>query len=387
MFSCTSVFHSIEQCKAKVIIEQGGTSSSKSYSTMQLAYLRAIQIPKLVITITGESLPNLRKGIYRDAEAIFSKSPYLQRQVINWNKTDRIINFKNGSLIEFISNLDEQSAKAGKRDILIVDEAQGVSWPIFFTLAIRTRGQIFVLYNPTAAFWAHEKLIGTTPESNDLNATVQLYITDHRHNCFLTQDEHDKIEGIKDKELWNVYARGRTGNLTGLIFPNWKMIPDKDFPWNEDGKFGGLDFGYTNDPTAGVMCVRIGENIFVHELCYTTALTANNLFQLYTANKFTDGDPIYCEHDGDMIRQLRASGLLAIAARKGQGSIKAGIAKINEYNIFYTESSKNIKAEREKYMWMIDPDTGKPINTPVDQFNHLMDAVRYAIYTSFYRQE
>ncbi len=135
------------------------------------------------------------------------------------------------------------------------------------------------------------------------------------------------------------------------------------------------------------MCVRIGENIFVHELCYTTALTANNLFQLYTANKFTDGDPIYCEHDGDMIRQLRASGLLAIAARKGQGSIKAGIAKINEYNIFYTESSKNIKAEREKYMWMIDPDTGKPINTPVDQFNHLMDAVRYAVYTSFYRQE
>lgn len=387
MFSCTAVFQAIESCKAKVVVEQGGTSSSKSYSTMQLAYLRAIQIPKMVITITGESLPNLRKGIYRDAEAIYSKSPYLQRQTTNWNKTDRIINFKNGSLIEFISNLDEQSAKAGKRDILIVDEAQGVSWPIFFTLAIRTRGQIFVLYNPTAAFWVHEKLIGTTPQSNDLNATVQLYITDHRHNCFLTQDEHDKIEGIKDKELWNVYARGRTGNLTGLIFPNWKMIPDSQFPWKEDGKFGGLDFGYTNDPTAGVMCVRISENIYIHELCYTTALTPNNIYQLYTANGFTQENPIYCEHDGDMIRQLRSLELLAIAARKGVGSIKAGIAKINEYNIFFTESSKNIKAEREKYMWMIDPDTGKPINTPVDQFNHLMDAIRYAVYTSFYRQE
>lgn len=387
MFDCTAVFQAIESCKAKVIVEQGGTSSSKSYSTMQLAYLRAIQVPKLVITVTGESLPNLRKGIYRDAEAIYSKSKYIQQQVINWNKTDRIINFKNGSLIEFISNLDEQSAKAGKRDILIVDEAQGVSWPIFFTLAIRTRGQIFVLYNPTAAFWAHEKLIGTTPQSNDLNATVQLYITDHRHNCFLSQDEHDKIEGIKDKELWRVYARGMTGNLTGLIFPNWKMIPDKDFPWKEDGKFGGLDFGYTNDPTAGVMCVRIGENIFVHELCYTTALTPNNIYQLYTANGFTQENPIYCEHDGDMIRQLRALELMAIAARKGVGSIKAGIAKINEYNIYFTESSKNIKAEREKYMWMIDPDTGKPINTPVDQFNHLMDAIRYAIYTSFYRVE
>lgn len=386
MFDCTAVFQAIESCKAKVVVEQGGTSSSKSYSTMQLAYLRAIQTPKLVVTVTGESLPNLRKGIYRDAEAIYSKSKYIQSQVVNWNKTDRIINFKNGSLIEFISNLDEQSAKAGKRDLLIVDEAQGVSWPIFFTLAIRTRGQIFVLYNPTAAFWAHEKLIGTTPVSNDLNATVQLYITDHRHNCFLSQDEHDKIEGIKDKELWRVYARGMTGNLTGLIFPNWKMIPDKDFPWNEDGKFGGLDFGYTNDPTALVMCIRIGGAIYVHELCYTYEIVPpalNALIKKY----FKEEEPIYCEHDGNWIRQLRALEVLAIAAKKGPNSINPGISKIKEYQIYYTESSKNIKTEVSKYMWMIDPDTNQPLNTPIDAFNHCLDAIRYAIYTHFWRQE
>jgi phage terminase large subunit len=254
-------------------------------------------------------------------------------------------------------------------------------------LAIRTRKQIFIAYNPTASFWAHEKLIGTTPATNDLSATVQLYISDHRHNCFLTQDEHDKIENIKDKELWNVYARGKTGNLTGLIFPNWKMIPDKDYPWNEDGRFGGLDFGYTNDPTAAVMCKRIGNKIFVHELCYQTAMTPTHIKALFVSVGFTPDDPIYCEHDGENIRQLRMLELMAIAARKGQGSINAGISKVNEYEVFFTESSKNLKIEKEKYMWMIDPDTGKPINTPIDQFNHLLDAIRYAVYSSFYRQE
>lgn len=354
---------------------------------MQLAFLRALQTGKLIITVTGESLPNLRKGIYRDAEAIFGKSTYLQEHILNWNKTDRIINFKNGSLIEFISNLDEQSAKAGKRDVLIVDEAQGVSWPIFFTLAIRTRGQIFILYNPTAPFWAHEKLIGTTAGGNDMNADVQLFITDHRHNCFLTKEEHDKIENIKDKALWNVYARGRTGNITGLIFTNWKMIPDTDFPWNEDGKFGGLDIGYTNDPTAAVICCRVGDSVFIHELCYTTAMTAIQIKQLFTANGFTPDDPIYCEHDPDMIRQLRNLDILAIPARKGQGSIRAGISKMNEYNIFYTASSKNLKTELSKYMWIIDPDTGKSTNTPIDAWNHLCDSVRYAVYTHFWRQD
>ena len=78
---------------------------------------------------------------------------------------------------------------------------------------------------------------------------------------------------------------------------------------------------------------------------------------------------------------------MAVAARKGQGSINAGISKVKEYEIYYTESSKNIDFERKRYMWMTDPDTGKSINTPIDKDNHLLDAIRYAIYTHFYRAE
>jgi len=381
MFSCTSVFQAIEKCKAKIIILQGGTSSSKSYSSMQLAYLRAIEKQNIVVTVTGESLPNLRKGIYRDAEAIYGKSKYLQSQIVFWNKSDRIITFKNGSLIEFNSNLDEQSAKAGKRDILIVDEAQGISWPIFFQLAIRTRGQVFILYNPTAPFWSHEKLIGTTPQSNDLGAVVQLIISDHRHNPFLSAEDHRKTENIKDEELWWVYARGRTGNLTGLIFPNWKMIPDKDFP-NDQPFCGGLDFGYTNDPTAGVKVVKISDQYFIKELCYEAGLAPKSLKTILSAEGFDSSKILYCEHDPEMVNALRRLGILATKAKKGQGSINAGIMNLKQYDVYYTESSKNLHMERSKYMWKKDPSTGKSINVPIDDFCHLIDACRYAEYST-----
>jgi phage terminase large subunit len=383
----TPVFEAIHNATEKVIILQGGTSSSKTYSAMQSNILYCIYNPNHIVTVTGESIPNLKKGAYRDAETIYANSPWFQSMVSQWNKTDRTIEFKNGAKMEFISNLDEQSAKAGKRDRLFVDEANGIPWGIFFQLAIRTKGQIMIAYNPSAPFWAHDKLIGTTPEGNDLSATVKFLRSWHEHNTALSEDEHRKIEGIKDPDLFRVYARGLTGNLVGLIYPNWKMIPDKDFPWKEDGKFGGLDFGYTNDPSAGVLCVRIANKIFVHELCYTTAMTPNQIKALFTATGFTQDTPIYCEHDGDMIRQLRQLELLAIPAKKGQGSIKAGISKVNEYEIYYTESSKNLDFERKRYMWLVNPDDGKPTNTPIDKDNHILDAIRYGVYSHFYRAE
>ncbi len=373
-----------------IIINQGGTDSGKTYAIMQLLLHYASDTPAPmidpIITIVAESVPNLKKGAYRAAESIINTTQAISKQIISWNRTDREIVFKRGWKVEFTSAIDEQSAKQGKRQYLFFNEANGISWLIFWQMAKRTRRQVFIDYNPSAPFWAHEKLIGTTPESNDLSASVNLIISDHRHNRFLTEDEHRRTENIKDPDLWRVYARGLTGNLQGLIYVNWKMIPDEMFPV-EDGLFGGVDFGYTNDPTAAVACIRIANNIYVKELCYQTAMTPNQLNALFTTCGFGENTPIYCEHDGDMIRQLRQLELLAIAARKGVGSINAGISKVKEYNIFYTASSKNIEFERAKYMWMIDKETGKPVNTPVETNNHLMDAIRYAIYSNFYRQE
>lgn len=390
MFDTTVVFQANAASKADIVINQGGTSSSKTYSIMQLLFLKCCFEKRIIVTVTGESIPNLKKGAYRDAETIYAHNPWLKQFIVSWNKSDRTIVFKNGSIMEFTSNMDEQSAKNGKRNYLFVNEANGITWAVFLQLALRTKksadgfgGQVFIDYNPSAPFWAHEKLIGTTPLNNDLSATVQCIISDHRHNRFLDADDHRKIEGIKDKELWKVYARGLTGNLTGLIYPGALRIPDEQFPWDQYF-IGGLDFGYTNDPTAGVKIVKVGESIFLHELCYTPGISAINIKQIFTANGFGGDNPIYCDHDDDQIRQLRNLSMQAFRARKVPGSLRGGILKMKEFKIFYTASSTNLHDEKQKYMWIIDPATGKPTNTPIDQFNHLWDASRMGVYTHYF---
>jgi len=388
---CSPVFLANQQSTADVVINQGGTDSTKTYSIIQLLVMIAstTKAPASdpIITILSESVPNSKKGAYRTFQTIINSSPYAESQIKNWNVTDRTITFKTGWIMEFVGATDEQNAKQGKRQYLFVNEANGVPWPIFWQMAKRTRIRTFVDYNPSAPFWAHEKLIGTTPKSNDLNAVVQLIISDHRHNPFLDQKDHDKTENIQDKELWRVYARGLTGNLSGLIYTNWKVIPDSEYPWKEDGRFGGIDYGYQNDETAAVNMVKIANNIYVHELCYQPAMTPMQINTIFKSSNFTEETPIYSEHDPDMIRQLRSDpfNLFMIAAHKGPGSIKAGISKVKEYNIFYTESSKNIDFERKRYMWMKDPANGKFINVPSEGNDHLLDAIRYGIYSHFYR--
>lgn len=387
MFNTSPVWEANYNATENIVVNQGGTDSGKTYAIMQLLfwYATTTEPPKVdpVITIVGESIPNLKKGAYRIAESIYLSTPLLKENIINWNRTDRIFYFKNGWIMEFISAIDEQSAKQGKRQYAFFNEANGISWPIFWQIAKRTRKQVFIDYNPSAPFWAHEKLIGTTDNTNDLSASVKLIISDHRHNPFLTEEEHRRTECIKDPELWRVYARGLTGNLQGLIFPNWKQIPDKDFP--DYDFFGGLDFGYTNDPTVGVKIAMVGNSIFAHEMCYTPGIAPIEMVQIFKANRFTDDTPIYAEHDPEQIAQLRRLGLPVQMARKGPGSIKAGILKLNEFQVFYTESSKNLHMERTKYMWEMDKDTGKPTNTPIDNYNHCIDALRYGVYTKCFR--
>jgi phage terminase large subunit len=391
-FNTTPVFEANYYATEDILVNQGGTDSSKTISILQtLCVIATTTKPPVdddpIITVLAESVPNLKKGAWRKMESFFLSDPEFVKTIKNPDSLgDRVIHFRSGWKMEFISAVDEQSAKQGKRQYLYVNEANGIAWPIFWQMAKRTRIRTYIDYNPSAPFWAHDKLIGTLPETNDLSATVKLIISDHRHNPFLSEREHAKTEGIKDPQLWKVYARGLTGNLQGLIYPDWKMIPDKDFPWKADKFFGGIDFGYTNDPTAGVLMTRIGESIFVHELCYDNEFTEKQIAKLYNANKF-GRSPLYCEHDGDMIRALRKEKLRAVPARKGPNSIKPGIKKVKDYQIFFTASSKNIEFERKRYMWMQDPVTGKFMNEPIDQDNHLMDAIRYGIFTHYYRSE
>jgi len=255
--------------EAQIVINQGGTSSGKTYAIIQVLFCLAAQREKQIITIVGQDIPNIKSGPLRDALNIYNSSAQLQALVKTYNKTDRIFEFNNGTLIEFRSYADAQDAKSGKRDYLFINEANGIEWPVYIELALRTKQKIFIDYNPNSEFWVHDNLIG--------QQDVELIISDHRHNPFLLQNVRDKIEKLKDgdEELWKVYARGLTGKITGTIFRYWHLC--NEIPADAELLAIGLDFGFTNDETGCLEVYKQGGELWVNELIYDTGLTNTDI--------------------------------------------------------------------------------------------------------------
>lgn len=377
----TSIFtKTLEELKkgTRTIVHQGGQWSGKTVNILgTLATLCSEDDgDPYVTTVTSQSFPHLKGGALRDFEMYVY--PSFKSAISKYHKTDHLFTFRSGHLLEFKSFENEMAARGQKRKRLFINEANTFDPMMFFQLNSRSE-QTIIDYNPSIRFWAHENLIG--------HEGTKLFISDHRHNPFLTPQKHKEIEGIKDKELWKVYARGLTGNVTGVIFPNWEMIDEGAFPRDFPAIFA-VDFGYTNDPTALVKLCLIGDTLFVKELGYETGLSPRSIKAILEANGYTREMPLYCEHDPDMIKALRLAGIpYAFPARKGQNSVNAGIELLKTFRVKYTNTSKNLHRERGLYIWETDKVTGKLTNIPVDNNNHCFDAIRYGAYTKYLRNE
>lgn len=364
------------------IIHQGGQYSGKTVNILGALSSLCAQETGGITTVTSTSFPHLKGGALRDFEMYVY--PEFQKGIKQYHKTDHIFTFKSGAQLEFKVFENEHSARGQKRKRLFVNEANKFDWMTFWQADSRSE-QTIIDYNPSIRFWSHEKLIGEPGN--------KLFISDHRHNPFLSKEKHAEIENIcrfdggkvvkGDYELWKVYARGLTGNVTGVIFPDWDMIDDADYPDGEEQIYS-IDFGYTNDPTAIIQQCKIGDTLFVKELAYKSGLPPRSISNILNANGFdNDTTPLYCEHDPDMVRSLRNLGIDALFARKGQGSVNAGIELLKTFKVKYTHSSRNLHQERSKYIWEVDRKTGRTTNYPVDNNNHTFDAIRYGAYTRY----
>ena len=354
---------------ARVFVNQGGTSSGKTYCIMQRLISIAVNEPATIITVAGQDLPNLKVGAMRDTETIFGDSEWLQG-FFTWNRSDYTIKGQNGSLIEFKSYDGEQDAKNGKRDYLFINEANGITYGIYWQLAIRTRRQIFIDYNPSARFWVHEQVLG--------REGVKLIISDHRSNMFLTDEEHRRIEGISDPELWKVYARGKTGSITGLVFSHFNVVDD--LPPREEWKVSawGLDWGFSADYTALVHLVLAHGEIWTDEVIYRTGMTNPDIAQAMKEAGLTGRDEIVADSaEPKSIAELNRMGYFIKACKKGADSISNGIDILKRYTWNVTRRSAGLRKELLAYKWKTDRN-GDMTNQPIDAFNHAIDAVRYA---------
>lgn len=371
---CEPLFSANYNCTKKITVNQGGTGSAKTYTTLQVLHLILCENPGMVCTIVGQDIPNLKKGAIRDSNKIIASSPYLQSKLVNYkltkgyNKTERIHEYTNGSIMEFNSYDNEQDAKSGKRDYLFINEAQGTPYEVYRQLSLRTKKREFIDYNPDAKFWVHEKLIG--------QPNTQLIISDHRHNKFLDAEMHRQIEDLYhiDKEFWKVYARGLTGKIEGLIYPNYKVIDEMPI----FSKYAyGLDFGF-NHKMALIEVAHDTNRLFWNELIYQSELTIGDLIPMMKELGL-ERKPIYADHAApDKIEDLRRAGF---NVHKADKDITNGFDFIKRNGLYVTKQSKGVLKELRSYKYKVKD--GIVTEEPVKFMDDAMDAARYGSYTGF----
>ena len=362
----------LEQNFYKVI--QGGASASKTFSIMILLVGYAESYPNSLITVAGMTYNHLATGTMRDLKKILQETNRWKPE--NFNKSSKIYTFDNGSQIEFLS-VDNMTARGPRRDVLFVNEANGVPYETFDQLATRTRDFVIIDYNPSAKFWAHEELVEKKPEK-----TTFLTLT-YLDNEALSQQERENIESRKPKKgeepsnWWTVYGLGQIGTLEGNVYSGWEETPAADLHKGKLVRYG-LDFGFSNDESALVAIYDLGDNILgVEEIIYKKGILGSEYKEILMSHNIDPSILIVADSARpEIIAEIKSAGFRIVGADKNAGSVKRGIDRVSQRQIKYY--GQHLKREYLSYAWR-KKRTGEIIDEPQDGNDHLMDALRYAI--------
>jgi phage terminase large subunit len=290
--------------------------------------------------------------------------------------------FLNGSKIQFKSVDSVGKAKAaGKRDILFINEANHIPYNIADALIIRSQ-EVWIDFNADSEFWAHTELLHQ-PNSEFLKLTYldNEYIPEPTLQDMLYRKqraEEEEKQGIKGYHWnwWQVYGLGEIGSLQGAIFSTFEQVKQEEI--NDAQLIAlGLDWGFTNDPTALVAVYRKDGKVLLHELIYEAGLTNQDIGERMKALGVNKSHEIIADSaEPKSIEELRRMGFRMTAAVKGTDSVRQGIDILQRHDLAVTETSLNLIKELRNYKWATDK-AGKTLNEPIDAWNHGLDSVRY----------
>ena len=240
--------------------------------------------------------------------------------------------------------------------------------------------QVVLTFNPWSDRHWLKKRFFDTPSSNVLAMT-----TNYRCNEFLSQSDLLLFEEMKkNPRRYAVAGEGDWGVVDGLVYENWKeqVFDTSEITRRATVKSAfGLDFGYTNDPSAFV-CLLVDETareIYVFDEMYQKGMSNDDIGEELLRRGYSKERIRADSAEPKSIAYLRKKYLRRIrAAKKGPDSIMAGVTLIQDYTIIIHPSCVNFITEISNYTWATDKFDNK-INKPVDDFNHLMDAMRYAM--------
>ena len=384
------VFKKNYESKSKITINRGGSSSTKTWSLIQLFVIKLYTEENILISAVRQTMPALKKSILKDfKDYLFKNFLFLD---FDFNKTEStFVHKKTNSTIEFFSCDDEQKARGARREYLWCNEANEIKWDIFQQLLIRTRKQAYLDFNPSDPnIWINKNLEITRAK---IKGDVNVIISNYTDNNFLTLDEVEEIENLKpvydergnlisgDPNFWKIFGLGEYGSISGLIFRKPQAITKQEYDKVYIKESYGLDFGYTHDPTAltGVKIDLKNKKLYLHQYIYETGLDPEQIMQLLKIEMKNQYGLIVADSaEKEQIAFLSRKGWNVVGADKGAGSVRMGIELMKRLDIFITEESTDIHKEFSLYKWKEDKN-GNSVNEPIDMYNHAIDGIRYRV--------
>ena len=360
----TNVFHKAFKSDTRITCLQGGTRSSKTYSLCQLFIVKALNETGKVFTICRKTLPALKGTAYRDVLELLKQLDLYSEEYHNKSELSYTLN---GNLLEFISVDQPQKIRGRKRDYLWLNEANEFTYEDYQQLILRTTDKIYLDYNPSDPYsWIYEKVI-TRDDCTFIKST-------YKANPFLDKDTIAEIERLKDldPDYWQVYGLGEIGSVQTMIFRKFELVDEVQ------GRLVGygLDFGFTNSPSALVAVYISDDNLYIKEMLYEKRLTNTDLANKLREFKIDRQSEIVADSaEPKSIEEVYRSGFNIKPAKKGAG-IHLGIDIMRRYKLHITKDSLNAIKEFRSYKWATDKN-GDVLNTPVKVNDHLIDATRY----------
>ena len=372
----TRIFRDIEQAVAQgytTISLQGSARSSKTYNVLIWLIVYCLNHPNTRLSIVRATLPAIKGSVLVDFKEILKRMGIYNERSLN--KSELIYTFANGSWAEFFSTDSEQKLRGRKRDILFVNEANELGFIEWQQLKMRTTRLSIIDYNPS---FSDEHWICET-----VNQDPRTFhsVTTYLDNPFLEQTVIDEIESLREKNqsLWQVYGLGQQAVIEGIVFKHFGIC--ETIPPHVRHRFIGMDFGFTNDPTAICEVALDGDSLYIDEIAYRTQMLSSDI--ITTLREAAPKMRIISESaDPRLIQEIYRAGIDIHPVKKFPGSIEAGLSKMQEYRIIITKRSTNVAKELRNYTYRQDKD-GRWLNVAIDCYNHAIDAVRYVVMEQF----
>lgn len=375
---CSPVFDLNWRSNKFVCVNRGGTRSGKTYSILSMAVFF------LFHGEAGEGFPiyntgtfsvirkysaSLDKSALKDFEDILTEYDLLK--YLKVNKTLKTFTYKRRT-VQFIGADDTDKLRGIKHTVAYFNEANECDFEAFTQVAFRTECRIIIDFNPDDdQIWINTQI---EQLRQSVMKDVDVFVSSYKDNPFLTARQVSEIEQMKETnpEAWEVFGLGNYGKIRGLIFPNWEVCDKVPDGAKLIGR--GLDFGFTNHPSALIDVYESGGALYVDEVFYERGLTNPDIAA--RVKQTGSGEVIADSAEPKSIEEIYRASVNIHPALKGKDSITNSIDILKRYKVYMTARSTNVHSERRTYKWHEDKN-GNKLNEPVDYNNHALDAIRY----------